>query len=91
MATRKENEREFLNWVDLPDGGRHYWRERRGSRSGYCRYIKMVDKNDQTIRFTQEIYDDDGSLIEVHQKYPVDTGHLYVGKATDDDDSPDHS
>jgi hypothetical protein len=23
----------------------------------------------------QEIYNDDGKLIEVHQKYPIDTGH----------------
>jgi len=28
-----------------------------------------------TLRFWQEIYDDQGKLVEVHEKYPVDSGH----------------
>jgi hypothetical protein len=30
---------------------------------------------ENTVRLWQEIYDDDGALVEVHQKYPADTGH----------------
>ncbi len=30
------------------------------------------------MRFWQEIYDDRGTLVEVHVKYPVDTGHKKV-------------
>ena len=32
------------------------------------------------MRFYQQIYDQDGQLVEVHQKYPEDTGHQLVGK-----------
>jgi hypothetical protein len=86
MATRKENEREYPNWEDLPDGWRRYWRQRRGGKFGWCRYVKIVDADDVTVRFIQEIYDDDWNLIETHQKYPVDTGHyrLETGEPTDD-------
>lgn len=86
MATRKENEREFPNWETLPDGGRRYWRERRGGAFGWCRYVKIVDADDKTVQFVQEIYDDAWNLIEIHQKYPVDTGHqqLETGDTTDD-------
>ena len=75
MATRKQNEKRFPNWIDLPDGGRRYWNDRAGTVSGFQRMIKIVDKDEQTIQLLQEIYDDDGKLIEQHQKYPVDTGH----------------
>jgi len=30
---------------------------------------------ENTVRLWQEIYDDDGKLMEIHQKYPSDTGH----------------
>jgi len=30
---------------------------------------------EETIRLWQEIYDDNGKLVERHQKYPADTGH----------------
>jgi hypothetical protein len=32
-----------------------------------------------TTKFYQEIYDNKGQLIEIHEKYPVDTGHVKVG------------
>jgi hypothetical protein len=28
----------------------------------------------RTIRFWQEIYDDQGTLVEIHEKFPVDKG-----------------
>lgn len=75
MANRQQNERAFPNWAALPDGGRRYWRDRPGGDFGWCRYVKIVDQDETTLQFVQEIYDDDGRLIEIHQKYPVDTGH----------------
>jgi hypothetical protein len=35
-------------------------------------YLKEVDANETTLRFWQEIYDDQGNLVEVHEKYPVE-------------------
>ena len=32
-------------------------------------------KHEITVRFWQEIYDDQGTLVEIHEKYPVDKGH----------------
>lgn len=37
--------------------------------------MKEVDAEENTVRFWQEIYDDTGKLVEVHEKYPVDRGH----------------
>lgn len=42
-------------------------------RSGWlARYLKEVDAEDTTLRFWQEIYDDQGRLVEIHEKYPLD-------------------
>jgi hypothetical protein len=75
VTTREQNERRFKHWEALPDGGRRYWTERRGAVSGYQRMIKVVDADEETVRVVQEIYNDEGELIELHQKYPVDAGH----------------
>ena len=37
--------------------------------------MKEVDIDETTLRFYQEIYNDRGEVIEVHEKYPIDTGH----------------
>ncbi|MBN1202723.1 MAG: hypothetical protein JXJ20_12795 [Anaerolineae bacterium] len=78
MADRSQNEHDFPNWADLPDGGRRYWIDQPGRVQGFARYIKIVDANEITQRFTQEIYNDQGRLIATHQKYPVDTGHQVI-------------
>jgi hypothetical protein len=75
MASRSQNEREFRNWEDLPDGGRRYWRERRGRISGMQRMVKIVDRDENTLQVVQEVYNEEGELVERHQKFPVDTGH----------------
>lgn len=75
MATREQNERRFKNWRDLAGGGRLYWTDRQGAVSGFQRMIKVVDAGENTQQILQEIYNDDGILIERHQKYPYDTGH----------------
>lgn len=78
MASRDQNERKFPRWVDLSDGGRRYWRDVRGHRGGYARYVKEVDAHEQTTKFYQAIYDTRGTLIEVHEKLPIDKGHQDV-------------
>lgn len=75
MANREQNERRFPQWDDLPDGGRRYYRTVTGKISGYARYVKIVDADENTLSFVQEIYDDEDRLTGVHQKYPQDTGH----------------
>ncbi len=41
-------------------------------------YNKEVDAEEETIRFWQEIYDKEGRLVEIHEKYPLDKGHKKV-------------
>jgi hypothetical protein len=77
-AKRRQNERKFRSWEDLPSGGRRYWYEVIGRLGWKARYVKEVDANERTVRFYQEIYDDRGKLVEVHEKYPVDKGHQPV-------------
>jgi len=44
------------------------------------RYVKEVNVDEETSRFFQEIYDEKGALIETHEKFPVDSGHLQAKK-----------
>jgi hypothetical protein len=85
MANREQNERRFPQWEDLPDGGRRYFRIVTGKLSGYARFVKVVNADEETISFIQEIYDDEGLLVGSHQKYPQDTGHQDVSV---EEDSP---
>ena len=78
MSTRPQNERKFGSWEELPNGGRRYWFEVAGRRGWKARYVKEVDAGENTVRFWQEIYDDQGKLVEIHEKYPVDKGHQQV-------------
>lgn len=41
--------------------------------------IKVVDESEITLQVVQEIYNEEGVLVERHQKYPVDTGHQQLG------------
>ena len=75
MTTRTQNEKKFGNWEDLPDGGRRYWLDVTGRQGWRARYLKETDAAEQTLRFWQEIYDEQGKLVEIHEKYPVDKGH----------------
>ncbi|HET6883208.1 MAG TPA: hypothetical protein VFI31_23765 [Pirellulales bacterium] len=78
MSSRQQNEKKFGNWTGLPGGGRRYWLDVVGRMGWRARYLKEVDDRETTLRFWQEIYDDQGKLVEIHQKYPVDTGHQKV-------------
>jgi len=75
MSTRRQNENKFGSWRELSAGGRLYWYELVGRNGWRARYIKEVDGDETTLRFCQEIYDEQGRLVEVHEKYPVDKGH----------------
>ena len=75
MSTRTQNEQKFGTWDELPDGSRRYQMDVRGRSGWLARYVKEVDAEDTTLRFWQEIYDDQGRLVEIHEKYPVDKGH----------------
>jgi hypothetical protein len=78
MTTRAQNEQKFRNWDDLPGGGSLYWLDVFGRLGWRARYLKEVDAEEVTLRFWQEIYDEQGKLVELHEKYPVDTGHRKV-------------
>jgi hypothetical protein len=72
---RRYNEKKFGSWEELPGGGRRYWLEVIGRSGWKAKYVKEVDAEERTIRFYQEIYNDQGELIEIHEKYPIDKGH----------------
>lgn len=78
MTTRIQNEKKFGNWDDLPSGGQVYRLDVYGRLGWRARYCKEVDAQESTTRFWQQIYDEDSNLVEVHDKYPVDTGHRKV-------------
>jgi len=53
------------------------------SDGGYrARYVKEVDQAETTLRFYQEIYDEHEQKVEIHEKYPEDTGHRPVKEDT---------
>ena len=77
MSKRSENEKKFPEWEETLEGRRYYLTVK--GRSGWtARYVKEVDKNEVTLRFYQEIYDSNGVLVEIHNKYPLDEGHRKV-------------
>jgi hypothetical protein len=78
MSTRAQNEKKFGAWDELPGGGRCYRLEVNGRLGWRARYLKEVDAADVTLRFWQEVYDGQGRLIEIHEKFPVDKGHQNV-------------
>jgi hypothetical protein len=77
---RQENERKFGNWTDLPAGGRLYWYSVYGKHGWSARYVKEVDEEESTLRFVQEIFNEAGMLVEIHEKFPSDKGHHQVGE-----------
>ena len=72
---RQKNEAEFESWIEKENGGRIYSFEIIGKLGWKAKYLKEVDSEDVTIKFWQEVYDQNNILKEIHEKYPVDTGH----------------
>ena len=75
---RQENEKKFPNFNELPDGLRIYWFELNGRLGWKARYVKTVDANETTLPFRQEVYDENENLVEIHDKYPIDRGHIKI-------------
>ena len=77
LVKRKQNEKEFENWTETPIGGR-YWFDVTGRNRDKARYVKEVDSSEITIAFWQEIFDEYGTMIEIHEKFPIDKGHKKI-------------
>lgn len=78
MSSRHQNEKKFASWENLPGGGRRYRLDVSRRFGWLARYLKEVDADETTVHFWQEIYDDAGKLVEIHEKFPVDKGHQKV-------------
>jgi hypothetical protein len=78
LCKRQENERKFSNFKELPDELRLYWFEIEGRTGWKTRYVKIVDRDEVTVSFRQEIYNEEMILVEIHEKYPIDSGHKKV-------------
>ena len=75
---RAKNEKKFSYWEELEGGGRKYWYDVVGKFGFRGRYVKEVGEREETIKFYQEIYDNKGNLVEVHEKFPTDLGHRRI-------------
>ena len=75
---RRLNERKFANWERLSNGGRKYWLEVVGRHGWKAKYVKEVSDQEKTLKFYQEIYNEYGILVEIHEKFPEDRGHKKV-------------
>lgn len=75
---RLENEKKFGKWIDYEDGGREYFYEVFGRYGWIAKYCKEVDRDENTKSFRQEIYDENETLIEIHEKFPADKGHRRI-------------
>ena len=72
------NEKKFPCWEELPDGSRRYWLDINGKHGWKARYVKEVNSNEETVKFYQEIYNEKSELVEIHEKYPEDKGHVNI-------------
>jgi len=72
---RKKNEFEYERWVEKADGSRIYSFEIKGRLGWKALYLKEVNSEEITLRFWQEVYDENNVLREIHEKYPIDKGH----------------
>lgn len=75
---RLSNEKEFDEWIEKEDGGRIYSFEIVGRLGWLSKYLKETDADENTLKFWQEIYDENWGLKEIHEKYPIDKGHKNV-------------
>jgi hypothetical protein len=76
MQKRIQNELNFGKWIETDRRGRIYFFEVKGKLGWKAKYLKEVDNNEVTIKFWQEIYNENDLLVEIHEKYPIDKGHI---------------
>ena len=72
---RLSNEKEYDLWIEKSDGGRIYSFEIEGRFGWVSKYLKETDADEITVKFWQEIYDENGKLKEIYEKFPVDKVH----------------
>ncbi len=77
---RKSNEKEYDLWIEKSGGGRIYSFEITGRLGWTSKYLKETDGEENTLKFWQEIYDENKNLKEVHEKYPIDKGHKKISQ-----------
>ena len=77
LMKRVENEKKFPAWEETVQG-RKYYLTINCRQACYARYVNEVDYEEDTVRFYEEVYDEHGRLVEVHNRYPVDEGHRKV-------------
>ena len=82
-SKRKQNEKKFRSWTELPSGGRRYSCEVQGRFGWKAKYLKEVNSDEITLSFWQEIYNEAGALVEIQRKFPVDLGHKEASQGED--------
>lgn len=75
---RQKNEIQFDLWIEKEDGRRIYSFEILGKLGWKAKYLKEVNSEETTLKFWQEVYDENNVLREIHEKYPVDRGHKKI-------------
>jgi hypothetical protein len=78
MSGRKANERKYRQWTETEIKGRLYQRKVMGQQGWFALYFKEVDGEEGVLKFWQEIYDENGQLVEIHHKYPKDLSHQKI-------------
>ena len=78
MASRSANENRFKQWKAIANNGRHYFRRVAGKQGWHAVYCKEVDADEKTLRIWQEVYNEKNELVEIHHKYPEDSGHQKI-------------
>ena len=76
IKKREENKKKFPFCEAMASGSKKYWFDIEGRNGWKARYLKIVDHAEVTLAFWQEIYNENGVLVEIHEKYPVDKGHI---------------
>ena len=79
---QKQHEKRYDSWTTLNSKGRLYRKEiiaRNGS-GWKAVYLQEVDEKESVVRFWQEIYNENNELVEIHEKYPEDKGHVIIKK-----------
>ena len=75
---RIQNEKQFEVWENTPLGGRIYRQTILGHHGWFAVYVKEVDSDELALNFRQEIYDEKNVLREIHEKFPIDKGHIKI-------------
>jgi hypothetical protein len=76
-SKRRLNEKKYETWTEIKTG-RIYRKSITGKFGWKAEYVKTVNKQEETILFIQNIYNEKGKLVEIHEKFPIDKGHKKI-------------